>query len=190
MFQLRLLCQFVVALYLGHIWAATWQNQQSECASSEDSDQPGHPPSLIRVFALRMKKAWDLSYPFSAKRRISSDWADAQTDLSLRWAHNHFVGFVMSRLIYIRCIAPALSDDHVLKVLIDRHQLQIYDFLEAKLSSSTLLLLLNASQVKIKYEFSKPFPVTVDIFSKTWSFMTFSQDPSVKNIKFWKQSQW
>ena len=27
-----------------------------------------------------------------------SDWADAQADLSLRWAHNHFVGFVMSRL--------------------------------------------------------------------------------------------
>ena len=24
------------------------------CAPSEDSDQPGHPPSLIRVFAVRM----------------------------------------------------------------------------------------------------------------------------------------
>ena len=23
------------------IWAATWQNQQNECAPSEDSDQPG-----------------------------------------------------------------------------------------------------------------------------------------------------
>ena len=31
------------------IWAATWQNQQSDCAPSEDSDQPGHSPSLIRV---------------------------------------------------------------------------------------------------------------------------------------------
>ena len=28
-----------------------------------------------------------------------SDWADTQADLSLRWAHTHFVGFVMSRLI-------------------------------------------------------------------------------------------
>ena len=36
------------------------------CAPSEDSDQPGHPPSLIRVFAVRMKKAWILSYPLSA----------------------------------------------------------------------------------------------------------------------------
>ena len=29
---------------------------------SKDSDQPGHPPSLIRVFIVRMKKAWVLSY--------------------------------------------------------------------------------------------------------------------------------
>ena len=27
-------------------WAAAWQNQQSDCAPSEDSDQPGHLPSL------------------------------------------------------------------------------------------------------------------------------------------------
>ena len=27
-------------------------------------------------------------------------WADAQADLSLRWAHSHFVGFVMSWLIF------------------------------------------------------------------------------------------
>ena len=47
------------------IWAATWQNQQNECAPNEDSDLPGHPPSLISVFAVRMKKAWVLSYPLS-----------------------------------------------------------------------------------------------------------------------------
>ena len=69
-------------------WAASWQNQQCGCAPSEDLDQPGHPPSLIRVFAVRMKKAWVLSYPFSAQRRLWSDWADAQADLSLRWAHS------------------------------------------------------------------------------------------------------
>ena len=79
------------------IWAATWQNKQSECAPSEDSDQPGHLPSLIRAFAVRMKKAWVLSYLLSAQRRLWSDRADAQADLSLRWAHSHCVGFVMSR---------------------------------------------------------------------------------------------
>ena len=85
-------------------WATTRQNQQSKCAPSEDSDQPGHPPSLIRmprlirVFAVRTKKHWVLSFPLSAQRRPWSDWADAQADLSLLWAHTHFVGFVMSRL--------------------------------------------------------------------------------------------
>ena len=102
-------------------WAAIWQNQQNECAPIEDSDQPGHPPSLIRVFAVRMKKAWVHGYPLSAHRRLWSDWADAQADLSLRWAHthlslrwtrthlslrwahSHFVGFVMLRLILWIC---------------------------------------------------------------------------------------
>ena len=63
------------------------------CAPSEDSDQPGHPPSLIRVFAVRLKKARILSYPLSAQRRLWSDWSDAQADLSLRWAHMPFCWF-------------------------------------------------------------------------------------------------
>ena len=41
------------------------KQKQNECAPSEDTDQPGHPPSLIRVFAVRIKKAWVLSYPLS-----------------------------------------------------------------------------------------------------------------------------
>ena len=60
------------------------------CAPNEDSDQPGHPPSLISFFAVRMKKVCVLSYPLSAQRR-----------LSLRWVHSHFVGFVMRRLISV-----------------------------------------------------------------------------------------
>ena len=83
------------------IWAAKWENQQSECSPSKDSDQPGHPPSLVRVFAVRTKKPWVLSYPLSAQQRLWSDWADAQADLSLRLAHTHFVGFFMSRLMYV-----------------------------------------------------------------------------------------
>ena len=60
------------------------------CAPSEDSDQPGHPPSLNIVFAVRLKKARILRYPLSAQQILwsawASDWADAQADLSLRWA--------------------------------------------------------------------------------------------------------
>ena len=36
-------------------------NQQNDCAPSEDSDHPGHPPTLIKVFVVRMKKAWVLA---------------------------------------------------------------------------------------------------------------------------------
>ena len=36
-----------------------------------------------------------------AHSELWSDWADAQADLSLRWVHSHFVGFVVSRLIFI-----------------------------------------------------------------------------------------
>ena len=68
-------------------------------APSDDSDQPGDPPSLISGFAVRMKKALVLSYPLSAQRRLWSDWADAQADLSLRCVHIHFVGFVIRRII-------------------------------------------------------------------------------------------
>ena len=37
--------------------ADTRENQQSGCAPSSDSDQPGHPPSLIRFFAVRTEVA-------------------------------------------------------------------------------------------------------------------------------------
>ena len=75
-------------------WAATWQNKQNDCASSEESDQPGHPPSLIRVFAVRMKLAthWAHSEDSDQTRQMSRlNWVFA--------GHTgHFVGFVMSRL--------------------------------------------------------------------------------------------
>ena len=50
-----------------NIWAATWQYQQNEYAPSEDSDQPGHPPSL-------------------------SAWASSQSDQSLRYLHEETLG--------------------------------------------------------------------------------------------------
>ena len=73
------------------------KTNEMACAPSEDSDQPGHPPSLIRVSAVRMKKAWVLSYPLSAQRGLWSDWEDAQADLSNHSCH--FVGFIMRRLL-------------------------------------------------------------------------------------------
>ena len=81
-------------------WAATWQNKQNGMCAQRRLRSVWHLPSLIRVFAVRMKKALVLSYPLNAQRRLWSDWADAQGDLSLRWAHSHFIGFVMLRLKY------------------------------------------------------------------------------------------
>ena len=53
-------------------------NNVSVRPAKTNSDQPGHPPSLISVFAVRMKKSWALSYPLSAQQRLWSDWADAE----------------------------------------------------------------------------------------------------------------
>ena len=63
------------------------------CAPSEDSDQPGHPPSLIGVFTVRLKKAWFLSHPLSTQQWLWSDWADAQADPSLRWVQSSLCWF-------------------------------------------------------------------------------------------------
>ena len=57
------------------------------CALSDGSDQPAHMRRLIRVFAVRLKRLWVIGYPLDALRRLRSDCADAQADLSLRWAH-------------------------------------------------------------------------------------------------------
>ena len=54
----------------------------------------------------RLRSAWVFAVHSMAKlsscgqRRLWSDWADAEADLTLRWAHSHFVGFVMSWLTY------------------------------------------------------------------------------------------
>ena len=39
-----------------------------------------------------------------AHSELWSDWADAQADESLRWAHTHFVGFDMSWLMRCSCV--------------------------------------------------------------------------------------
>ena len=61
---------------------------------------------LIRVFAVRMKKAWVLSYSLSAQRRLLSDWADAQPVLSHRWAHMPFCWFYheVAQIYFIECV--------------------------------------------------------------------------------------
>ena len=73
----RDVAQIEVAILMGMIVGIVYsyepphdKTNKVACAPSEYSDQPGHPPSLISVFAVRMKKAWVLSYPLSAQRRL------------------------------------------------------------------------------------------------------------------------
>ena len=54
-------------MYLYHVIEIDKKNnkkqktkKQGDCAPSEDSDQPGHPPSLIRVFAVAWRKLGSL----------------------------------------------------------------------------------------------------------------------------------
>ena len=54
------------------------------CALSEDSDQPGHSPSLIWVFALCSMDSLGPKLSSCGQRRLWSDWVDAQADLTLR----------------------------------------------------------------------------------------------------------
>ena len=45
------------------------------CATSEDSDQPGHPASLIRVFVVRMKEHWSsATHKARSKDSNQSGW--------------------------------------------------------------------------------------------------------------------
>ena len=62
------------------------------CTPSDDSDEPGHPPSLIRIFTVRMKKV-----PIERLEKTLIRLGGVQADLSLRWSHNHIVGFVRVR---------------------------------------------------------------------------------------------
>ena len=70
------------------------------CAPSHDSDQPGHQPSLIRVFAVRMKKARVLIYLLSAQQR----WRKLGS-LSTHWAHSEDSDQTGRKLRLIRVFA-------------------------------------------------------------------------------------
>ena len=80
------------------------KTNKMNCAPSEYSDQHGHPPSLIRVFSVRMKKPWVLSYPLSAQWRLWSEWAGMMPRLIWVFAGctGHFAGFVMLWLLLIK----------------------------------------------------------------------------------------
>ena len=72
------------------IWATSWQKVRP----AKPQISLGIPP-VWSVFAIGMKKASVISYQLCAQRRLWSDKADGQADLSFRWVHIHFVSFVI-----------------------------------------------------------------------------------------------
>ena len=77
--------------------------------SSEDSDQPGYPPNLIRVFAVH---STDSQWPILHVDRNDSDQTGQMPKLIRVFAGRtgHFVGFVMLRqnLLENKCIYYSL----------------------------------------------------------------------------------
>ena len=63
---------FIVVNFLSLSWAATWQNQQSDHAPSEDTDQTWRMPRLVWVFAGRTVTLLVLSWGDSVFKGISS----------------------------------------------------------------------------------------------------------------------
>ena len=97
--------EYIVSEYIDNFFEVSgynWSKQNDlrhvksnkmACAPSEDSDQPGHPPSLIRVFAVHSMDSWGPNVSSCGQRRRWSDWADTQADLSLLWVHRSFCWF-------------------------------------------------------------------------------------------------
>ena len=78
-----------------HNWASARQNLYKTCPSSEDSDQPAHPHSLIWVFTDRMCLLQPPGYP-KRKREPLPSWVDVQDGMSLCWLHRSSCRFCHS----------------------------------------------------------------------------------------------
>ena len=74
-------------------YASVCKSYKMTLVPSNDSDQTGHPPGLIRVFAVRVKIRKHL-LSFEPSAHTLSDLVGVQADLSLRSANTSFVGLV------------------------------------------------------------------------------------------------
>ena len=71
------------------IWAASWQNQQNDMCTQRRL-RSAWASRKIRVFAVSSMGSSGPKLSSCGQRRLWSDWADAQADLSLRWVHSHY----------------------------------------------------------------------------------------------------
>ena len=86
-------------LHLRSIWASAWQNLQHGMCAQKDSDQLGHPPSLISLFCAHCT-AKDPSF-LQANSRDSDQTGQMPRLIWVFAGHTcHFKGFVMCWLIF------------------------------------------------------------------------------------------
>ena len=79
-------------------WACARQNQQNDVRPAKTQINLGIRP-VWSVLAVRFMGSQGPSASSCCKWRLRSDWADAQADLSLCWAHRSFCWFVVQWLI-------------------------------------------------------------------------------------------
>ena len=80
------------------IWASTWQNQQRDIIMCPAKTHLRL--GICPVWSESSLSAWRNIGSLATHRRLDwSDWADAQADLSLRWAHMSCCFFVVLQLI-------------------------------------------------------------------------------------------
>ena len=75
------------------IWASAWQNQQNGMCSAKTQISLGIRPVWSDSSLSAWRKLGSLA-TYWVHSEDWSDWVDAQADLSLRWPHISFVGFV------------------------------------------------------------------------------------------------
>ena len=149
--------------------------------------------SVWSVFAVRIKKALVLSYPLSAQRRLWSDWADVQADLSLRWAHSHFVGFVMSRLalqLGSSCCTCILCFSRFIKMWTHYFQKQICQCMPEKYSLKTpskwFRLFHQIEQARLRLSgTTTTWQVSIELNGYIWCSLVKGYRACVTNTVFW-----
>ena len=75
-----------------------FQNKRKSCSMTKPTKWSVHPVKTqirlgirtvwLRVFAVHMKKPWDLSYPMSSQQRFWSDWASYHKQLNVQNVFN------------------------------------------------------------------------------------------------------
>ena len=98
---------------------AAWKKKTNRmtCAPFEESDRPGQPTCLIRVFAVRSIGSYGLKVPSCGQRRLWSDWADAQADLRLCRAHIWFCLFCRAPTQMTSSLQKQMSSQGIKKIL-------------------------------------------------------------------------